>query len=115
MSLERVFKESSILLLIVVLDDPEALPDLSDVVDDLFLDQVEAHGQERYPEEEVDRAEGDADVDVLAFLDVLGRHEVPEPDGGQSDEAEVGRVEELPSLPAGEEKGAAEDVAEIEF
>ena len=40
------------------------------------------------------------------------RHEVPEPDGGQGNEAEVGRVQEAPVLPLGEEEGAAEDVAD---
>ena len=40
--------------------------------------------------------------------------EVPEADGGEGDEAEVGAVQEAPALPHLEEEGAADDVRDHE-
>ena len=44
-------------------------------------------------------------------MDVHAGHDVPEADGAEGDEAEVGPREEVPLLPQREEQGAGEDVA----
>jgi len=84
-----------------------------DVADDLLLDEVEAHGQQRDAEQQVQRAEPYAQLGVLAFVHhSLGGHEVAEPDGGQRDETEVRRVREVPVFPALEQERAHNDVAD---
>ena len=50
---------SILVLVIIVFDDSQLLSNGLDVVDDLDLDQVEAHGDHSDPKEQVDRAEGD--------------------------------------------------------
>lgn len=67
---------------------------LFDVFD---ADQINAH-----------RGDGQADNDVAQVEQeelVLGRHNVPEADGGHCDEGEVEPVEKGPSLPGGEKNG----------
>lgn len=86
---------------------------ISDFRGDLILNQIEQHHEQRHAEEEVHRADGDADsrVNVLKILVRLG-NKVSEPNRRQSDKAEVGRVQELPVFPASEKKGAAHDVTQ---
>ena len=50
---------SILVLVIIVFDDSQLLSNGLDVVDDLDLDQVEAHGDHSDPEEQVNRAQGD--------------------------------------------------------
>ena len=54
-----LFFVSILVLVIIVFDDSQLLSNGLDVVDDLDLDQVEAHGDHGDPEEQVDGAEGD--------------------------------------------------------
>lgn len=82
-----------------------------DVADDLLLDEVEAHGQQRYSEQQVQRAEPYAQPGIVT-LHALSRHEVAEPNGGQRDEAEVRRVGKIPVLPTLEQERAHDDVAD---
>lgn len=101
------------LLLVLVLDDAQVSGHGLDVADDFLLDEVEAHGQQRDAEQQVQRTEPYAQIGVFALVDhPLGGHEVAEPDGGQRDEAEVRRVRELPILPAPEQERAHDDVAD---
>ena len=55
------------------------------------LHQVEAHAEHRDAKEQVERAKGNSH---LAVSVLLVRDQVPEPDGGQGDEAEVGAVKQ---------------------
>jgi hypothetical protein len=86
------------------------------------LHQVETHGQERDPEEEVERTERNADrcsVDVFVDSGVetvvthpFGGDQVAEAYGGESDEAEVGGVQQVPVFPRFEEERSGDDVAD---
>jgi len=61
-----------------------------DVADDLFLDEVEAHGQKGDTEQQVQRTEPYAELGVVTLVHhALGGHKVAEPDGGERYEAEV--------------------------
>ncbi len=89
-------RSSVVLLLFLVLEDAELPADHLDVVDDLLLDEVEAHGDHGDAEEEVGGAERQL---ALAVLAARVGHEVAEADGRQRDEAEVARVQQRPALP----------------
>lgn len=85
----------------------------SHLVHDLFLHQVEAHGDQRHAEHQVHRAEDERQVKDFVGADYLvAGHKVAEPDSAEADETEVGAVEEVPIFPKGKEDGAAADVAE---
>ena len=105
------FEEEEELCVVIIffLDDAQSLGHGFNRADDFFLDEIETHCEKSDAEEEVERAESDADFDVL--FDLLRRDEVAEADGRQRDETKVSRVEEGPLLPAGEHESTAEDVA----
>jgi hypothetical protein len=65
-------------------------------VDDLVVDDVEAHRRQRHPRHDVNRAEPYRGVGVVVPEGVGARHHVPEPDRRQTHEAEVEAVEERP-------------------
>ena len=96
-----------VILLVLVLEDAELPAEVLDVVDDLLLDEVEAHGDHGDAEQEVEGAEGEAYLAVLALL--VG-HEVAEADGGEGDEAEVAAVHQGPALPLLERVGLGDQV-----
>ena len=91
-----------VVLLVLVLEDAKLPAEVLDVVDDLLLDEVEAHGDHGDAEQEVEGAEGEAYLAVLALL--VG-HEVAEADRGEGDEAEVAAVHQGPALPLLEDLG----------
>lgn len=100
-----------VFVFVLVLDDAESARDRLDRIDDLLLHQVEAHGEQRDAEQQVQRAQGDAD---FGRCFILRRHEIAEADGGERDEAEISRVEQFPTFPLGEEAGAGDYVADDE-
>ena len=71
---------------------------------DLFLHEIEAHGYHGDAKEEVETAESYPLLPVHCVL--LVWCEVPEANGGEGDEAEVGAVQEGPALPHLEEEGS---------
>ena len=85
-----------VVLIVIVLENAELFSESLDTVDDLLLDQIEAHGNHGDAEEQVEWAKRQSLFPVLTLL--IG-HEVAEADGGQSNEAEVAAVQEGPALP----------------
>lgn len=94
-------------LLVLVFDDAQVSGHSLDVADDLLLNQVEAHGQQGDAEQQVQRAEPDAQSGVITLVHhPLGGHEIPEPDGGERYETEVSRIQEFPIFPVLEQERA---------
>lgn len=93
-----------------VLDQSYLPSDELDFVPRLFLHQIETHGAKRETEQQVQSDEHEL---LLRVPVVYGRpgHVVPEPDGGESDKAEVVADEKRPILPQTEHESARRDVA----
>lgn len=79
-----------------------------------MLHQIETHGDQGHAQHQVHGTQYEAELDAFYRIrlvpvlgDVFARHEVTEPDGAQRYETEVGRVEEFPLLPFGEQHGAS--------
>lgn len=68
--------------------------------------QVQEGADHRQARQDVDEAEGHVARVVLQRVVPLQGHVVPEPDGGERDEAEVEGVEEAPPLAVGERHGS---------
>ena len=92
------------------LHQPHLLADPVELRRDLLLDQAEAHRQDGHPEQHVDSGAHHLPL-VGGVLEVRrARHHVAEPDGGDGDEAEVGRLQRVPTLPNPEQQRAEENV-----
>jgi len=90
-------------------DETESASESSELVARLLLHEVKAHGDEGQATDEVQTAD-----DVLLRSERVerrARHIVAEPDRRQSDEAEIGGDERLPSFPQMEQERTQQDVA----
>ena len=97
-----------------LVEESQLLAQRSELVARLLLNQIEAHRDERQPEEDVEGAEDELLLPRPA-VEARARHVVAEADGRQRDEAEVGADQVVPVvLPQREQHGAAEDVARDE-
>ncbi len=87
---------SVIVVFVFVLENSQLSAEGLDVVNDLLLDEVEAHRNHSDAEEQVERAEGEA---LFAVFALLVGHQVAEADRRQRDETKVAAVEKRPALP----------------
>lgn len=79
-------------------------------MDHLLLHQVEAHGDESHAEHQVHGTEDETQLNFLAADHSLARNDVSEPNRAEAYEAEVRAVQEVPSLPFGEQDRAEANV-----
>ena len=100
----------------MVIDKSDVFGEFSNLLDDFFLDEVNAHGHDGKTHQQVDAGQDQLGLTLLRFVveNRVARHEVSEPNRREGDEGEVGALQEAPAFPLREYGRAQHDVSEDE-